>query len=67
MTDDDTAETVGEAFKRLTAGNPRFIEAPRTGQVIAIIGGRPTVGDAAKADAGRGRPAPAHPPKTDEA
>ena len=51
---DETAETVCEAFERLTAGNSRFIGAPRTGQAIAIIGGRPI--GAAAADAGQAAP-----------
>jgi len=64
---DETAETAREAYERLIKENPRFIEAPRTGQVITIIGGRPrpTVGDVPAPDAGQ--PTPAHPPKTDEA
>ena len=59
---DETAETVCEAFERLTAGNSRFIAAPRTGQAIAIIGGRPI--GAAAADAGQAAPAAAHPERT---
>ena len=59
---DETAETVCEAFKRLTGRNPRFIEAPRTG---VIIGARPTA--AAAADAGQTAPAAAQPRKTTEA
>ena len=59
---DETAETVCEAFERLTAGNSRFIGAPRTGQAIAIIGGRPI--GAAAADAGQAAPAAAHPERT---
>jgi hypothetical protein len=34
---DETGETVREAYERLIKENPRFVEAPRTGQ--AIIGG----------------------------
>ena len=49
MTDEQLV--VREAFERLTAGNSRFIGAPRTGQAIAIIGGRPI--GAAAADAGQ--------------
>ena len=60
---DETAETVCEAFERLTAGNPRFVEAPRTGQAIAIIGARPT-GAAVAADAGQAAPAAAQPRRT---
>jgi hypothetical protein len=67
MADAETAETVCEAFERLTAGNRRFIKAPRTGQAIAIIGTRPTVGAAAAADAGRPAPAAAQPQRTGEA
>ena len=38
-------ETAREAFERLLAENPQFVEAPKTGQAVTIIsGGRPTVG-----------------------
>jgi hypothetical protein len=63
---DETAETVCEAFDRLTAGNPRFIAAPRTKQAMAIIGARPTAA-AAAADAGQPAPAATHPRRTGEA
>lgn len=60
---DETAETVCEAFERLTAGNPRFVKAPRTGKAIAIIGAHPA-GAAVAADAGQAAPAAAQPTKT---
>ena len=64
---DETGETVREAYERLIKENPRFVEAPRTGQVIAIIGGRPTVDPAAAADDDQAAPAATHPERTGEA
>jgi hypothetical protein len=31
-------ETVWEIFRRLTAGNPRFVEAKKSGQAFVIVG-----------------------------
>ena len=64
---DETAETICEVFERLVAGNPRFIQAPQTGLAFAITGARPTVGDAATADAGQAAPAAIQREKTSEA
>ena len=55
-------ETAREVFKRELERNPRWHEAPRTGQVVAIGGGLPI--GAAAADAGQAAPAAAHPERT---
>ena len=34
-------ETAADIFKRLTAGNPRFVEAKNTGQGYVFVGGGP--------------------------
>jgi hypothetical protein len=39
--------TVPEMFAQLVAGSPRWVEAPRSGQAMTIIGARPTGGAAA--------------------
>jgi hypothetical protein len=43
-------ETAREAFKRELERNPRWQEAPRTGQVTATGGGRPTADDGAQSE-----------------
>jgi hypothetical protein len=35
-------ETMRELFERLIKENPRFLEAPKSGQAVAIIGARPS-------------------------
>jgi hypothetical protein len=60
-------ETAREAFERLLAENPQFVEAPKTGQAVTIIGGgRPTVGAAAAPNDVRLAPAAAQPKRTGE-
>jgi hypothetical protein len=40
--EDQSGETLCEAFTRLTSGNPQFREAKKSGKAFVIVGARPS-------------------------